>query len=114
MCAISPEYLSPAAKRKGPDHILTNSCDVNDGRRVTASVSVEAFMSISDIYLTTNASHVFAIINGIISHFYNTPHTCLFSCGSILAVGPTKPPWIPGALSPGQKRPGLESNHSSM
>jgi hypothetical protein len=30
-------------------------------------------------------------------------------------LGPTQPPilWVPGALSPGIKRPGLEADHST-
>jgi hypothetical protein len=37
-----------------------------------------------------------------------------FSMSSRLAVRSTQPPipWVPGALSPGVKRPGLESDHS--
>jgi hypothetical protein len=38
----------------------------------------------------------------------------LFSTSSIQALGPTQPPtqWVPGALSPGVKRPGREFDHS--
>jgi hypothetical protein len=34
---------------------------------------------------------------------------------SISALGPTQPPiqWMPGALSPGIKRPGREAGHSA-
>jgi hypothetical protein len=41
---------------------------------------------------------------------------CLHSTASRPALRPTKPPlqWIPGALSPGVKRPGLEADHSSI
>jgi hypothetical protein len=39
----------------------------------------------------------------------------LFSTHSRPALGPTQPPieWIPGAISPGVKRPGSEADHSS-
>jgi hypothetical protein len=38
----------------------------------------------------------------------------LFSTASKLALGPTQPPiyWVPGALTPGLKRPERETNHS--
>jgi hypothetical protein len=38
----------------------------------------------------------------------------LFSTASRLALGPTQPPiqWVQGALSPGLKRPGRESDQS--
>jgi hypothetical protein len=38
----------------------------------------------------------------------------LFTTTSRLALRPTQPPiqWIPGALSPGEKRPGCEADHS--
>jgi hypothetical protein len=38
----------------------------------------------------------------------------LFSKSSGLALGSTQPPiqWVPGALSPGVKRPGREADHS--
>jgi hypothetical protein len=37
-----------------------------------------------------------------------------FSKSSRLALGSTQPPiqWVPGALSPGVKRPGREADHS--
>jgi hypothetical protein len=39
----------------------------------------------------------------------------LFTTASGTALGPTQPPlkWVPGALSLGVKRPGLEADHSS-
>jgi hypothetical protein len=38
----------------------------------------------------------------------------LFSTSSRSALGPTQPPiqWVPGAISPGVKRPGREADHS--
>jgi hypothetical protein len=38
----------------------------------------------------------------------------LFSTSSRLALGPAQPPiqWVPGALSPGVKRPGCDADHS--
>jgi hypothetical protein len=39
----------------------------------------------------------------------------IFSTSSRLALGPTQPPlqWVPGAFSPGVKRPGHEADHSA-
>jgi hypothetical protein len=39
---------------------------------------------------------------------------CLFSTASRPALGLTQPPieWVPGTLSQGLKRPGLEADHS--
>jgi hypothetical protein len=38
-----------------------------------------------------------------------------FSTSSRPTLGPTQPPiqWVPGALSPGVKRPGCEADHSA-
>jgi hypothetical protein len=38
----------------------------------------------------------------------------LFSIASRLAPGPAQPPmqWVPGAISPGIKRPGPEADHT--
>jgi hypothetical protein len=38
----------------------------------------------------------------------------LFTAASRTVLGPTQPPiqWVPGALSPGVKRPGREADHS--
>jgi hypothetical protein len=40
----------------------------------------------------------------------------LFSMSSTPALGSAQPPiqWVPGALSPGQKRPGREADHSPL
>jgi hypothetical protein len=77
-------------------------------------------VSFASITLCVASQRVFIVVYFVIDSvrkLSDTPtyiYLFLFDIASILALGPTQPSiqWVPGALTPGIRRLGLEANHS--
>jgi hypothetical protein len=118
-----------------PHHTNNNNnynTEVTTGRRSQyVKLNISKLCNVSLYRLLTSSYHSASIINNLVSSsdlfkinfpfirfsFAQSPgrvKNFLFSTSSTLALGPTQPSiqWVPGAHSPGVKRPGYEADHS--